>query len=113
MKQTFRFVGAAATAIGLALASSAVAQTTMIEQFAYSTGNLPTASAAVWAAQTTGAGTNTPQVTASSLSYSGMTNVTGGAVSFTTSGEDDFRGGFSITTASLTTAYYSAVINLA
>src|SRR5438045_3873891 len=111
MKHITRFLSLPAAAAMFALAGSAVAQTNMVEQFAYTAGDLITNGGGNWAAHSS-AGTNNEQVVATSLSYPGMTNVTGGAVTFTTSGQDVNRSGFSITTSTATTAYLSAVISL-
>ncbi len=107
MKQKIRILSVAAFA-GVAMTASAQLK----EGFHYSAGALTTASGAAWAAHN-GAGTNPLQVVATSLDHPALTNETGGAVTFTTSGEDVNRGGFSIAgTGAGETAFVSAVISL-
>lgn len=100
---------AIATAV-LALVGSVSGQP-IVEQFGYSAGALTTVGSPTWINHSA-AGTNPQQVLATSLSYPGMSGITGGSVQFTTNGEDNGRGGFAVTTASLTTVYFSAVTSL-
>lgn len=103
----------AAAASFVLCAGSLCAQTSVtIEQFSYTPGDLVTNSAGLWSGHS-GAGTNNEIVTTNSLTYPGLTGTTGGATTFTLSGQDVNR---PITTMTLTgageTAYYSAVISL-
>jgi hypothetical protein len=110
MKQPF--IALMILGLALAVVSAAGAAQRLVEQFDYATGDLTTVGSPEWTAHSV-PGTNPQQVVASSLSYPGLTGVSGGAVTFINTGEDDSRIYTAGITSAETTAYFSAVVSIA